>query len=163
MGDANQQVTLGWLAPPLPIDLEGSVSDYARGSVDIAFRFGVDQANKHRACDDLRHNGVDLFRTIGTPIELPTCDHIAQMSLNVRPMKKDWEFFKSDHEAAYKQLPMRPEHANLATVSLRYPATTPWIAFHPNALLFGSKSEVLHYNFIDRLLSALFNSISVSL
>ena len=36
-GDANQQVKLGWMEPPLPIDLEGSVDNYEEGAVNIAF------------------------------------------------------------------------------------------------------------------------------
>ena len=36
-GDANKQVKLGWMEPPLPIDLEGSVDNYVEGAVNIAF------------------------------------------------------------------------------------------------------------------------------
>ena len=66
------QVDRGWLAPPLPIDVEGSGATYAHGSVNIAFRFGVDQADKLRACDDLEHNEVNLYCTVWTPIKLAT-------------------------------------------------------------------------------------------
>ena len=113
-GGSNRKVKRGWLAPPLPIDLEGSAATYTRGSVNIAFRYCSDQANKLCACDDLKYNEADLFFTIWAFIKLPTWGHIAQMCPNVRHTKKEWEFYKSDHEAEYKQLPMRPEHANLA-------------------------------------------------
>ena len=33
-------------------------------------------------------------------------------------------FFKADHEAAYEQIPMIPEHANLAFVAIRDPLTS---------------------------------------
>ena len=113
--EANKQVTLGWLSPPLPIDLGGSGSTFAKGSVNVAFRCGFDQADKLRACDDINHNEVNLyFCTIWTPVKLPTRDHNAQMCLGVRPDKKNSEFPNADYEAAYKQLPLRPEHANLA-------------------------------------------------
>ena len=80
------------------------------------------------------------------PVKLPTWGQIAQMRLNVRPTKKALGFFKADHEAAYKQLPMRPEHTNLAFVALRDPLTSRWVAFHQNALLFGATSAVLRYD-----------------
>ena len=32
-GEANKQVKMGWLAPPLPIDVDGSGATYERGSV----------------------------------------------------------------------------------------------------------------------------------
>ena len=157
--EAMDQVKKGWLAEPLPISPDGTVATYDRGPINIAFRFGVDQADKLRACDDLKHNEVNLYCTVWTPIKLPTWDHIAQMCLDIRHTRKPWEFFKSDHEAAYKQLPLRPEHARLAFVALRDPITSRWMAFPPKALLFGATSAVLHYNCFSRLLAVLTNRI----
>ena len=51
--EALHQGEFGWLAPPLPIDLDGPAASYAVESVNIAFRFVVDQADKLRARDDL--------------------------------------------------------------------------------------------------------------
>ena len=144
--EALGQVDPGWLAPPLPIDIDGSVATYTHGSVNIAFRFGVGQADKLRACDDLKHNEVSLYCAVWTPVKLPTLDHIAQMRLNVRPTKKSCEVLKADHEAACKQLPMRPERTNLAFVAIRDPLTSRRMAFRPKSLLFGATSAVFHYN-----------------
>ena len=153
------QVERGWLAPPLPIDIERSVATYAHGSFNIDFRFGVAHADKLGAFGGLQHNEDNLCRTIWMPIKLPTCDHIGQMRLNVGPSEKTCEFFKAGHEAAYKQLPMRPEHSNLAMVALRDPVTSRWMAFHPKALLFGANSAVLRYRCFSLLSAVLFNRI----
>ena len=83
--------SLGWMAPPIPTDLGGSVATFAKGSVNISFRLGVDQAAKRRACDAIKHNEVNLYCAIWTPVKLPTWGHIAQMCLNIRPTKKNWE------------------------------------------------------------------------
>ena len=115
--EAIAQVESGWLAPPLPIDIDGSVATYAHGSVKIAFRFGAGHADKLRACDDLMRNEVNLYCTVWAQIKLPTWGHIAQMRLNVRPSRKTWEFPNANHAVTYKKLPTRPEHAYLATVA----------------------------------------------
>ena len=156
--EAMGQVKKGWLAEPLPISPNGTVATYDNGPVNIAFRFGAEQADKLRACDDLKHNDVNLYCAVWTPIILPTWGHIAQMCLDIRYTKKPCEFPKSDHEAAYKQLPLRPEHTKLAFVALRDPITYRWMAFPPKALLFGAKSAALHYNCLSRLLAVLANS-----
>ena len=157
--EAMGQVNKGWLAPPPPISADGSVATYENGPVNIAFRFGVNQTDKLRACDDLKHNEVNLFCAVWTPIKLPTWGHISQMRRNVRSTRRPWEFFKADHEAAYKQLPLMPEHTKLAFVALRDPIASRWMAFHPKALLFGATSAVLHYNCFPRLLAVLANRI----
>ena len=155
--EALEQVKLGWLDAPVPIDTSGNVATFEKDRVNIAFRFGVDQADKLRACDDLKHNHVNLHCTVWTPIKLPTWDHISQMCLNIRTSERKWAFLKADHEAAYKQLPLEPSHANLALVALRNPVTSEWMAFPPKSLLFGAVAAVLHYNCFSRMVAVLFN------
>ena len=129
------------------------------GSANIAFRFGVEQQEKLRACGDLRHNMANLCTSVMTPITLPTWDHIAQLRKSVFQTKRDWVFLKSDHADAYKQLPLGPEYANLTAVCLRNPDTGEWCAFIPKVLLFGAVSSVIHYNCFIRLLAVLMNRI----
>ena len=142
MGRKTDRSNLDGTHRPSPIDLEGSVSTYEKGSVNISSRFGVGHAGKLRAFDDLKRNEVNLFCTDWAPTKLPMWGHIAQMCLDVRLTKKDCGFFKPGR-AAYKQLPMMPGHADLATVAIRDPATSRLMAFRPNALLFGDTSDVL--------------------
>ena len=151
----------GWLSTPLPIDTIGNGATYQKGKTNIAFRFDVDLADKVRARDDHRRNtaNIHLHCTVWAPIKLPTRDHISHMSLNIRHTQRKWAFSKSDHEAAYKQLPTTPDHTNLALVALKSPTAGRRMASPPRALLFGAESSVLHYDCFPRLISAIFNNI----
>ena len=100
------QVEKGWLSTPLPIDTNGQCPLAALGPIDISFRFGVGQMDKLRACDDLKYGATDLYCSVWTPSKLPTWGHISQLAASVRRTKCDWPFFKTDHESAYKQLPL---------------------------------------------------------
>ena len=154
-GEAMGQVNRGWLGEPLDVDLNGGLSAYPGESVNIAFRFGVRQLDKLRACDDLKHNTANLYCKTVTPIKLPTWDHIAQMCLDIADTSRPWGFIKTDHEAAYKQLPLRPDHARLAFVALRNPTSGVWVASPPRVLLFGAAAAVLRYNTFSRVLAVL--------
>ena len=103
--EALVQVAAGWLGEPIPIPCSGILPDIRPEGINIAFRFGVEQGNKLRACDDLKHNWANLACSVWTPITLPTWDHVAQTALNLRSHNLDWEFFKADHASAYKNPP----------------------------------------------------------
>ena len=157
--EAMTQVDKGWLAAPLPVDPKGNVATYNKGEVVVAFRFGVDQLDKVRPCDDLKYSTTNQYCTVWTPIKLPTWDHIGQMAIEIKDTQRPWAFLKTDHEAAYKQLPLDPEHARLAMVTLRHPTLGTWFAFPPQALLFGAEAAVIHYNCFSRILGVLVNKI----
>ena len=148
---------LGWRDEPVPTDLRGNVATFANKKVDVAFRFGVDQAEKLRACDDSNHNRVNLHCTVWTPIKLPTWVHVSKICLNIRTSGKKWAFYKAGREAAYKQLPIAPSQRRLAAVALRNHETSDRVDFPPKALLLGSAEAVLRYSCFSRLLSVLFN------
>ena len=131
----------------------------ASEKIAVAFRFGVGQAGKLRAFDDLRRRHFNLHCTVCAPIKLPTRDHISQMCLDIKPPDRKWAFSKADHEEAYKQLPLAHSRKCIALVSTRKPVAFERMAFHPNALLFGDLASVLNYNCFPRLLSALFDLI----
>ena len=105
----------------------------------------------------MKRNEVNLLCTVRRPVKLPTWGHIAQMRLNVRRAKKEWGFFKEGREAAYRQLPMSPENAALATIALRHPSTHRRMAFRPDALLFSASSDVVRYNCFSLLPDVIFN------
>ena len=157
--EAMTQVEKGWLGPPLPIDQDGNVRTYANNGAVIAFRFGIDQQDKIRSCDDLKYSTTNEYCTVGTPIKLPTWDHLSQIALDIKDTNRPWIFFKLDHASAYKQLPIDPAHAKLAMVALREPATGAWHAFPPRSLLFGAEAAVTHYNCFSRALAVLTNKI----
>ena len=64
--EALSQVEQGWLCPPFPFSPNGDIPFFAPGASSAAFRFGVDLGNKLRACDDLRHNMVNLCSSVLT-------------------------------------------------------------------------------------------------
>ena len=80
----------------------GGVGTFVGEKVDISFRFGADQADKMRACDDLRSSHVNLRCTVWAPAELPTWDRISQMFLDIKTSDRKWAFFMLGHEEAYK-------------------------------------------------------------
>ena len=123
--------------------------------LNVAFRFGVEQADKLRACDDLRYSRVNLACVVTTPIKLASWDHLAEMCRSVGDTNQDWSFLKADHEAAYKQLPLEESQANLAVVALRSPLDNRWYGFFSSTLLFGAVAAVIHYNIFSRMISEL--------
>ena len=54
--EALKQVDEGWLTPPEPLGDNGHFLDHPREECNIAFRLGVEQIDKLRACADLRHS-----------------------------------------------------------------------------------------------------------
>ena len=100
-----------------------------------------------------------MYCAVWTPIKIPTWRHIAQLELNIRGTEEPWVFFKTYHEAAYKQLPLAPAHAGLAMVALRHPTVGTWFVFTPRSLLFGAEAAVAHYNFRSRDVAVLADKI----
>ena len=47
---------------------------------DIAFRFGVEQAEKHRDFDDLKRILTNLACSVASPIKLAPWGHLAQLN-----------------------------------------------------------------------------------
>ena len=127
--------------------------------LSIAFRFGVEQSDKLRACDDLCHARTNLACVVETPIKLVSWDHLAELSNLANTSDRDWALFKADHEAAYKQLPLDYNHTKLAVIALRSPVDGQWYGFLSRTLMFGAVSAVLHYNVLPRLLSELVSQL----
>ena len=153
--EAVAQVERGWLGPPDRVTDQGRAARSPADAINLAFRFGVSQQDKLRACDDLRHSGTNAACLIRTPNSLPTWDHIAQMALKGAASQPNWSFFKEDHASAYKWLPLLPAHARFATIILRSPTDGLWYSFAPRALLFGSTASVLHYTCLSRIIASL--------
>ena len=149
------QVSKGWLSNAFPLSTEAAPFTLQDPRLNVAFRFGVQQAEKLRARDDLRYAMTNLTCSVLTPIKLASWDHLAQMCRSVGPTKCDWHFFKADHEAAYKQLPLREDEFSLAVIALRCPANDRWYGFLSRTLMSGAISAVLHYNIFSRIIDEL--------
>ena len=151
--EALQQCEKGWLTQPFPLCDSKDSFVLQNPKLNIAFRFGVEQGAKLRACDDLRHSRTNLSCVVETPIKLVSWDHLAELTNLVNDGSRDWGFFKADHEAAYKQLPLDYSHANLAVIALRSPTNGLWYGFLSRTLMFGAIAAALRYNVFPRLLS----------
>ena len=157
--EAEVQCNKGWLCKPFPLCSEGSSFRLSNPDLNIAFRFGVEQGSKLRACDDLRHSRTNLSFVVETPIKLVRWDHLAELTHRVNDGSREWGFFKADHEAAYKQLPLDSSHAKLAVVAMRSPVGHKWYGFISRTMMFGAIAAVLHYNVFSRLLSEIVSKL----
>ena len=79
-GDALTQNAQGWLDVPIPLNSDGRPATWRAKRYNIACRYGVVQAEKLRACDDLRQILTNLAWHVTTPIQLVSRDHISQLS-----------------------------------------------------------------------------------
>ena len=124
---------------------------------NISFRFGDLQADKLRACDDLKHSMANLACSVHTPMQLVSWDHLEQLSRTLTSNGGDWYLFKEDREAAYKQLPLDVNDQRHTILALRHPPTGRWFGFVARTLIFGSIDAVLRYNVFSRLIASLDN------
>ena len=114
---------------------------------------------KIRACDDLRYGCVNLGCDTRTPVSLTTWGHIGRIFLDLATAGQSWSFFKADHKAAYKNLPLNPEQADACVATLMYPPDGLWYGFRPRTLLFRPVAATLGYNCFSRIIAALENLI----
>ena len=157
--EALEQCEKGWLNRPFLLCSDDHPWVLTNPELNIAFRFGVKQGAKLRACDDLRYSRTNLACVVETPIKLVSWDHLAELTHLVNDRTRDWAFLKADHEAAYKQLPLDHYHSKLAVVALRSPLDGKWYGFISRTLMFGAIAAVLHYNVFSRLLSELVSKL----
>ena len=106
--EAKEQRLKGWRSDPFGLTFSPS-STCAVGDrqLNIAFRFGVEHGEKPRACDNLKPSLTDLAFAVLTPIKLLSWGHVDDLCRKARSPNFDWEFFKSDQEDSYKQLPLK--------------------------------------------------------
>ena len=88
------QVKVGWLLNPVPLSTDGKPPLWILKQYNFSFRFGVLQADKLRACDDLKQSMTNQTCTVETPIQLLSWDNIAQISAILAAGGGDWVMFK---------------------------------------------------------------------
>ena len=149
----------GWISDPVPLTASGRPIGPPGGNYNIVSRFGAEQADKLRACDDLKHGLTTKACRIKTPIKLVSRRHVSQLCRSYASDGRDWALFKADHEAAYKQLPLEIDDQAAAIIAPRHLVSGKWFGFRPRTLMFGSVAAVLHYNIFRRLIAAVFNRL----
>ena len=147
----------GRLLGPVPLSPDGQPLFWSSKRYNVSFRFGVLQADKLRACDDLVHSMANLTCTVETPIQLLSWGNIAQLSAMLSAGGGDWVMFKADRKAAYIQLPIDSDDQNAAIIALLRPAENRWYGFVTRTLIFGSVADVIRYNVSPRILDVLAN------
>ena len=145
------------MSSPFLLGESGRPKDLRPNGFAIAFRFGVEQADKLRACDDPKHSLTNSACRVHTPVKLVSWGHVSHLRRIYAVDGMDWALFKADREAAYKQLPLDPADQSYSIIALRNPDTGKWHGFRPRALTFGSGVDVLHYNVPPRLVTAISN------
>ena len=116
---AMDQVSKGWLSAPERIHPAKGAPTMGGHRVNAEFRFAAVQMDKIRACDDLKYGCVNVACATRTAITLPTWGRIGQICIDVADTNRAWSFFKLDHKAAYKNLPLNPDQADACIVTLR--------------------------------------------
>ena len=128
--DALEQANKGWLCPPAELAASGQPTGFPRPGYNIAFRFGVEQTAKMRACGDLKDSLTNAARTILTPIQLVSWDHLSQLCRRFCDSSREWALLKADRDASYKQLPLAHADQARAVISLRHPSRENGTAAH---------------------------------
>ena len=128
-GEALGHVKSGWLEEPIKLTTDGRPEGFECDRSNVAFRFGVSQDYKLRACGDLRHSLTNEACAVLTPIQLVSWGNSAHLFKTMCGADRSWRLFKADRQAAYKQLPLRPADQLAAVIALRRPISGCWYSF----------------------------------
>ena len=135
--------------------------------IAVLRRFGVEQPDKIRPCDDALRGFVNQGAHMMRRLRLSTIDDFASQLLafherNVAnetihvpgSSEQDQEvYWRRDHGSAYRQVPIDPESRRFAVIVFCHPITKQHIFYIHNALPFGMKASVLIYNRLSQALT----------
>ena len=79
-------------------------------------------------------------------ISFPTWGRAEQIRLDISAGGQHLSSFKVGGKAAYKNLPLNPEHADACIATLWNPTDGLWYGCRPRALLFGDVAAAIRYN-----------------
>ncbi|EER04517.1 hypothetical protein Pmar_PMAR020826, partial [Perkinsus marinus ATCC 50983] len=133
----------------------------------ISKRFPVRQPDKTRLCDDYRRSQVNAATEYTQRITLPT-HHTLEVAWRKMSKARPGEpmtIYKSDHAAAYRQVPTDPNEAPFQLICVKGPDGEPAI-FRHLALSFGASSSVVNYCRLSQCLihlhRVMFGAVSMS-
>ena len=140
-----EQRNKGWLPSPVRVAPGDNVLFWGPDLYNVAFRRSVQQGEKRRACDDLRHSLTNFACAVSTPIRLISRRHVTAMVNEFRPAWGLCRFFICDRKSEYKALPVAPKHTKFSAVVLKFPIGGLFYAFARRTLLRGSIASVIRY------------------
>lgn len=133
-----------WLFPPVALAGSGCPDFFQPGCYNVAFRRGVDQAAKLRACDDLRRSLANSACSALTPAQLVSRGRMSQISHRRCGAGRDWALFKADNEASGKQLPLEPLGQARAEIAPNLPKSGRRFGCASRTLAYGATADALH-------------------
>ena len=127
-----------------------SVHGAAEGAhhVVVSRRFGVEQSDKIRPCDDCLRSNLNKAASVDCKLSLPSIDTLIGSALtmaDVFPLE-EIVLFKRDHGSAYRQIPIKPSEHSLAVIVFCHPVTKKLLFYRHAALPFGAVASVYWYN-----------------
>ena len=122
------------------------------GPIVISRRFGVAQSDKIRPCDDAKRSHLNEAAFIDSKLSLSGVDDFLSLAAYVSETFPDQEtvFFKRDHGAAYRQIPIAPDEIPKAVVVFCHPLSKKKIYYVHTALPFGAVASVHYYNRVSQ-------------
>ena len=125
----------------------------------IMRRFVIEQGAKLRPIDDGLEAQLNSAYTSTIRLDLQDADYVVAMALKLGKHKGlNWVGKTLDLSKAYKQLPIKPGHRDLAVVFFRDSQGKPRY-YVPNALMFGSTAAVYAFNRVSRSIWFLVNVV----
>ena len=118
------------------------------GEFVVARRFGVEQSDKVRECDDCRRNNLNRGTNADRKLKL---SGLKSLLWAAGVLAKEGEvpfahFWKRDHRKSYRQVPVNVDDHKLLVVALWNAATASVAFFYHKFLPFGATAAVYAYN-----------------
>eukprot|EP00435_Cladocopium_sp_Y103_P022564 s4461_g5.t1 len=141
-----------------PFSSEEEVSEYfGHSNWRVIRRFVIQQGQKLRPIDDGLEAQINAAYTSTIRLDLQDADYVIAMVLELSKWPGlEWCGKTLDLSKAYKQLPIMPEHRDLAVVHFKDESGNP-VFYVPNSLMFGSTAAVFAFNRVSRSLWFLVN------
>jgi hypothetical protein len=145
-----------------PFTDRAAVEAVVGGPFVAAHRFGVQQGDSLRPCDNMSGSGDHVNACFASSRKLVISDldvfsasaaHIARRPVQGRSGRLS--IWKKDHKSAYRQVPLRRDHRRFAVYCFCHPETGQLQYFVHKALPFGASASVYAYNRVAQALTFL--------
>ena len=153
---AREEVDMSFLDGPYHSDAEVT-GVLSHPNWRIVRRFIIEQGTKLRPIDDGLEAQLNSAYTSTIRLDLQDADYVIALTLELgKRAGLNWVGKTLDLSKAYKQLPIKPSHRDLAVVFFRDKVGNARY-YIPNSLMFGSTAAVYAFNRVSRSLWFLIN------